>query len=105
MKWKGLAYYDPVTDKIHNCKEGTLTYHHEEGHQWVRKKGLTAWIQVIIFFFMILGIGMNSVGEPKMAEICVYIAMGTLAGEEIFAWGFAFGRKWGKKNEGKDNSA
>lgn len=45
------AYYDPEKDTIENCKEGSMTWWHEKGHQeFYRKQGLTRmrWIRSML---------------------------------------------------------
>lgn len=49
-----VPYYDASTDTIHGCKEGTLNYFHERGHQnWARRGieqqfQITQWIIILV---------------------------------------------------------
>lgn len=51
------AYYDPLTDTIHGCKENTFVWFHECGHrrqfqhQWVKEWDFKLWRYPILYFF------------------------------------------------------
>ena len=42
--------YSPSEDKIYDCKEGTLTYFHEEGHRIQNQKGILHIYSLILNF-------------------------------------------------------
>jgi len=51
LNFNGIPHYDPKTDKIKNCKKGTLTWLHEDRHRQQSKIKILQDIELITHTF------------------------------------------------------
>lgn len=88
-----MACYDPQTDKIYGCKEGSLTWWHEKGHQNLQHLGISSELGVLITFAILLGWAFL-ISESNIASlVCLLIVLGIIMFQEVYAWIYAFRRK------------
>jgi len=102
--------YSPSEDKIYNCKKGTLTYFHEEGHRIQNQKGILHIYSWILTFtagactgFILAKFILYMFNKPNPANEIIYFAVLPWVIMywylEIDAWVYAFRKNMNKKEE------
>ena len=92
------AFVDLETKKIHGCKEGTLTYYHEQGHiayNNSKKGALNSFreqsaLQVAIYAAIV------SLFIPSLKWIALILLFGHwyyFFFEEMWSWKYAFNKR------------
>ena len=91
-----FAYYDSSTDKIYGCKEETLTYYHEEGHQEWGRRGIEQAFQMLQWTFFLVCLPVASMPlNNKWLSFVFCIPLILFLTSELHAWIFAI-NKWRK---------
>ena len=85
-----MACYDPRNDKIYGCKEGSLVWWHEKGHQKLFRSGLTSEKDTIITFCILLGWAFLVVELPTISKWFLIVVLFIIGLEEIGCWFYAF---------------
>lgn len=94
-----IDFYDPNTDKIY-AKENTISYYHEEGHQFWFKKGIEQIFQMfswIIILCAVFYIGLSS--KDIIIIIICSIPLSLIIISELHAWIFAINKYKKIKNK------
>lgn len=89
-----MAWYNPLTDQIIDAKPGSLSYLHEQGHQYLQRRfRFYFWKVPIDRFILVVTLWALAQGGPLDLLIARYIIVGKLAFDfcdEGFAWAYAF---------------
>lgn len=90
-----MACYDLTQKKIFGCKEGSLVWWHERGHQWQHENGIIAEVSIVKDYLMMGVVTALVLQDFSNAKMFWLIWVTVFACEELVAWVYAFKNKYG----------
>ena len=87
------ARYDSRTGKIYGCEEGTLTWWHEKGHEYLHNNGTHSLVELFAQYLIIFCLCFLIRDFKVYASICMLFYIGCIWFLEIAAWIYAFKMK------------
>jgi len=84
-----MPFYNPVTDKIENCEEGTIMWWHERGHQVFFKNWIVRELYTWQEWLLVATLGFLCVDQKRYALISLAIFLIWMGFVELWAWGYA----------------
>ena len=96
-----FAMYDPVQDKIFNCKKGTLEYYHEVGHRLQYKSGLYQTYEQYEQLSLYVTLGCLAFGQSYFAIFFFLTLIYFHLYPEVDAWIYAYRQNFNSPSRAK----